>query len=558
MKLFSCAFLVAVLVGCLTLTCVSSFGVVYASTNVNGIFSSDTTWTKADSPYSLTGNVLVSNGVTLTIEAGAIINLNDFYIMVNGTLRAQGTETDKIVFYGNEITFTDYSSNWNEQTDTGSIIENANLRTTNIFIVSASPKIVNNSILRLSVKGSALISNNEISDSLSILSDSPTISYNTVFGNVGCHSNAALSFNNLIGGLTISQRSPEISNNTISCGVNISGGSPIISNNDISGGLKVVGINSGSITSPQISHNTISGDVVLRSADGVCAVTNNKISGKITVFGRTAIISKNTLDQGIDLVPCFLGTIHASISSNTIRGGSIGINIADAINHGLLYQTRADAIIRDNVIFDCSSAGIKVGSPSSSASQTTIYNTAVIEGNTIINTHCGIDATWQEDIRNNTIANNEVGIDGGETIEGNLIINNIYGIKGGAEIRSNTIVNNSVGVQSSFRTLVYNNIYNNSEFNVRSLSSDNVNATHNWWGTTNTSAIEQTIYDYYEDFNLGKVSFAPILTEPIPQAPSAQTPLIPEFPSWIILPLFLVATFVVVSIRKKTLSRSYI
>ena len=72
---------------------------------------------------------------------------------------------------------------------------------------------------------------------------------------------------------------------------------------------------------------------------------------------------------------------------------------------------------------------------------------AIIEGNTIINTKCGIDATVREDIRNNVIAYNEVGISGGSLIEGNLIINNICGVNGGKEIRKNTIVNNFVRVE---------------------------------------------------------------------------------------------------------------
>ena len=69
--------------------------VVYADTEISRIISSNTTWTKAGSPYSLTGNLLVDNGVTLTIEAGVIINLNSFYITVNGTLQAREQKQTK-------------------------------------------------------------------------------------------------------------------------------------------------------------------------------------------------------------------------------------------------------------------------------------------------------------------------------------------------------------------------------------------------------------------------------------------------------------------------------
>ena len=42
------------------------------ATDVGGIISSDTTWTLAGSPYNATSIVQVAEGVTLTIEPGAI------------------------------------------------------------------------------------------------------------------------------------------------------------------------------------------------------------------------------------------------------------------------------------------------------------------------------------------------------------------------------------------------------------------------------------------------------------------------------------------------------
>jgi hypothetical protein len=56
----------------LTLFCWIPPGLAQSSTNVNGILSSDTTWTKAGSPYTFTGPVGVISGVTLTIETGGI------------------------------------------------------------------------------------------------------------------------------------------------------------------------------------------------------------------------------------------------------------------------------------------------------------------------------------------------------------------------------------------------------------------------------------------------------------------------------------------------------
>ena len=80
---------------------------------------------------------------------------------------------------------------------------------------------------------------------------------------------------------------------------------------------------------------------------------------------------------------------------------------------------------------------------------------------------------------------------------------------------------------------------------------DDVNVTNNWWGTTNESAIANSFYDYYTDFNLGKVNFVPYLTEPNPDTPAKSTPiptpppLIPDFSSWILLPILMIATLLI-------------
>ena len=73
----------------------------FAQTNVSGAISSDITWSLADSPFTVTGSILVSNGVTLTIEAGAVINFSDDYkILVKGNIISSGTSGSLITFNG--------------------------------------------------------------------------------------------------------------------------------------------------------------------------------------------------------------------------------------------------------------------------------------------------------------------------------------------------------------------------------------------------------------------------------------------------------------------------
>ena len=49
---------------------------VSAGTSVSGTISSDEEWKLADSPFQVTGNVVVSSGVTLTIEPGVTVKFD--------------------------------------------------------------------------------------------------------------------------------------------------------------------------------------------------------------------------------------------------------------------------------------------------------------------------------------------------------------------------------------------------------------------------------------------------------------------------------------------------
>ncbi len=398
------------------------FCMVHGSANVSGVISVDTTWTKANSPYSLTGPTAVGNGVTITIEAGVIVNLNSYYIQVNGTLVARGTDADKIYFNGGSISFESSSVSWNEQTGSGSIIENANV-SSRIGITTASIKINNNLI------GSEIIIENS---------------------------------------------------------------STIVSNNKISNFLDILGV-------------------------GTPTISNNIINGGISVGGDF---------YGSTLGPIGSGSIL--ISNNTITGGYAGISVASPPNYFETPRTNYDLSIFDNTISGCTYA-------------ISLKGTGTIERNLIVNNENGIlfqnvvthstDRSTSQSmgnliIRNNNVGNNSVGIGGqGATIERNLISNNTIGIDVGSQvtIQNNAIAGNTIGIQTSspMPAIIYNNIQNNVQYSIYLESTPtDLNATYNWWGTTDAQAINQTIHYFKDDFNLGAVNFVPFLTEPNPSAPT--------------------------------------
>ena len=69
--------------------------------NEDGNNDGTITWTKAKSPYYVTGNILVDENTTLIIEPGVNVQFSGaYYIQVEGTLKINGTENEKVYLYG--------------------------------------------------------------------------------------------------------------------------------------------------------------------------------------------------------------------------------------------------------------------------------------------------------------------------------------------------------------------------------------------------------------------------------------------------------------------------
>jgi hypothetical protein len=164
------------------------FAMGQSGTNVVGIISTDTIWTKADGPYSLTGPTAVNSGVTLTIEPGVVVNLGYYYLQVNGTLIAKGTSTDWIQFNGGStrgIMFTSVSNKWNEAAGSGCIIQYATIQP--CVASEGSVKIDHCTVLGdLIVGGSSIVTNNNLKSGASVF-DSTLLSNNIISGrtNIG-------------------------------------------------------------------------------------------------------------------------------------------------------------------------------------------------------------------------------------------------------------------------------------------------------------------------------------------------------------------------------------
>ena len=428
----STVFVIALLIGSLAL--VSTFHSVVAQSTIpqNGLINADSTWTKANSPYNLTSPVAINQGVTLTIEPGVVVNLGEYYLQVNGTLRAIGSDSDKIQFDGHTleffnitrhgyIAFSQSSTSYNSQTGSGCIIENAVL-TGDLLLNNASLQLSKDTLGEIDINGgSPVISDSVIQGGMGVYSASPTITGCTISGSSGYFG---------IG------RSQERNYNVM---VITGYSSPVIANNHIAepgrGGILFSNEGMYSNFTAVIFGNTIYSEdmdgIIILGGPGSIVVSNNEIYGL----------------------------------SNPGSGASFYSAGGITVQRGDSSQGEASVTVEHNLIYD-KTVGLK------------LYSSALIQHNTIRDCDTAILA-------------------------------------------------------SSEATVAYNNIQNYNH-SITLTGSSNLNAANNWWGTTDQTAISNTITDNKNNYNLGTVTFTPILTSPDSSAmpdPNAPTPTLNPTPA---------------------------
>ncbi len=545
--------------GCLLLT------ETVQATDVPTRIDTNSTWTKTGGPYSLTGNTLVAEGVTLTIEAGATINLNNHYIYVNGTLRAIGSSTDIIRFNGGLISFTKYAENYSENEGKGSIIKYANFANTGLTIDS-SQKIDFCTLSDITACGSSIVSNSNISNMITV-ADNPTVSYNTIGGNVevSSYSSPVITGNQITGKIFV----PYMAQHTQ------------ITYNTISGGIET----QTQVDNTEILHNTIYGGIIV--SGNTSTVSYNIISGGIAASSNQITIYNNTVKDcavGISLGgSSWASSVNGSVINNKISATNTGISVSASFSD-TLYVWHTTAVFSGNTIYGCSENAIFIGGATYAAGNGPLYNAITIQNNMLYNNKQAVESGGISKIESNYILNNQVGIKGGNNIKNNIISGNEYGVWSGVTVEGNLIVNNQVGVYSctaingntitkntlafkgTFTTANGNNIINNQK-NVNYTGTKDADATNNWWGTTDLNAINQTIYDAKNDVLLGRVNFVPVLSALNSSAPSADTfipnvpaaltepsptPSVPEFGNSIIIIAALAAFAVTLTLTVKT------
>lgn len=450
--------LIAFLISC-TVSCN-----IYA-TNVSGIISSNTTWTLANSPYVITGNVLLDSGYTLTIQPGVIVKFDSLKcLQIGGTLRAIGTTVSPITFTSNQTThvpgfwgyilFNQTSVGYDSTTHTGSVLQYCIIKFGGNQHVPNSNGVIRSDLTNSHTQNLAL----------------PYIDHCILRSNTASSIEINGTTNNSSALLRITNC--EIYDNSSSAGA---------------GGIDV---SVGPINS--IDPNAL-------------IITGNKVYNNYGVNGG----------------------IHASGGGNTfgVVSGNIIYNNTGDVGGGISAYS---CDISENIIYNNTASPILSGYGDGSAlscNSSRIFNNLIVNNNSNspYNTFGKTINAYGCQMYNNTVVDNialyEVitcwpGLASSSLMNYNTITRN----------RVNALPpTEAVSIDEFYPVFLHNNIYGNATtyqlLNKIAQGGTNVDARYCWWGTTSTTSIDGAIWDYFDDGMLSIVNYASFRTSPDTTAP---------------------------------------
>jgi subtilisin family serine protease len=259
-------------------------------------------------------------------------------------------------------------------------------------------------------------------------------------------------------------------------------------------------------------------------------VANKGAGLRIFYIGRNAFVLRSTVRGDLSLPPqsdVLTSTVSGSISlgSGTVANSRAGSGVAIG-GYG---------IVRNNIL----TGSITLGSGAVLTNMVTgggisVSVNGTVQGNSVEGASgWGISAGAGSTVAENRLVGNASGIQVlTGTVHHNLIANTPgVGLQlgGSATAEHNTftgIGGSAVKITGGTAiTLTGNNFeFNPGAYDVEDLvpktTLPTVDARNNWWGTTSSAAIQQRIWDFNDDYNLGTVLYSPVLTEPSALAPA--------------------------------------
>jgi hypothetical protein len=565
-------------------------------TNVSGAITTNTTWTLSGSPYRVTADVLVLVDVFLTVEPGVTVKFdNGTSIVVDGKIIIQGDSAHITTFtsnapspaagdWGNIRTRTggrivsvmwttiEYSSGGIEfPVDSSGIILDCVFRENGVGISGSNVSItrctfykntdgINAANVRVvdceffnntnGIVGSGTVQNTNVWNSSGngiSFPSSGSVSNCSIHDNGGdgvvCQGSIVdcVVYNNSGVGAGGGENGHISNCSVFNNGIGIVGGTLFNCSVYHNRGDGVTGNQyvTGDIINCSINYNGGNGAYVYKKTVANSSFFNNKGCGVRVHLGLLSRCNVyNNLGEGVVVIGGDGGPIY--VQDTQIYGNLVGIKITHS-GCGEFCDI-VPAYVSNCTIKNNSEGGIVLNELAYPLPRVKLW-----VSNTIID------------------SNGMVGIDLNTNVESQRLIaeisecaitNHTYGAVGsfGRVTSSNITGNMQIGLEARrvdtgywgfpgiVTEIIGNNIHDNGIYNIKNHLpfGQDLNATMNWWGTTNTTEIGAFIYDYYEDYNLSRVLFEPILTSPIP-----------EFPSPIILSLFMIASLLTAALLRR-------
>jgi hypothetical protein len=166
--------------------------------------------------------------------------------------------------------------------------------------------------------------------------------------------------------------------------------------------------------------------------------------------------------------------------------------------------TWSNAINITNCLFSGNTNNI-IGSP------------GIVQGCTFLNNDFAFAETNGMQINGCYFEGNNVGLDdtGSSTVENSVFVNNGVALKIGdnTNVNNNEITNNAVGIQvrgyNPGSTFIENNLLcNNTSYNLENLTDKNFQVNLNCFCSSDSTTVENLIYDGYDDITRGLVNYA--------------------------------------------------
>jgi hypothetical protein len=464
---------------------------VFAQTNVSGSINSNTIWTVAASPYIVTGDLLLLNGYTLTINPGVVVKFNaQTKLQVNGELIAIGTFSSRIIFTANqvspvagdwdEIYFTDSTADAQYDAN-GNYLSGTTMQYCDILYAGATDSGAvhinysyphfSNCTLAYSRRGGIIGTGTAfIVDSCVIKDCNGTgldmflahprtcdwhMQYDTILNNTGGGVH-------LLGGNCTGLFMGTISHN-------------YIKNNSVKGGLWLDGFNS------DISENVFE---------------SNSSSGA-NVQGTALSIAKNGY-----LIECNLFLNNYSNAATS----TVCITAEDYISNTIAHNT-----------FDGNYNAVSSPYNAILYIQSTIYIDLFVTNNIFKN--------------NSQPGGNICSLRGMSTLNNNsrfIVDSNEYNLNQcNAELR---LYSDNVTPGIPYAVVSHNNFLNSSAhyslYNDASYHGSNLDADSNYWGSTSSQHLDSVIYDFFDDVNLTGVLYNPIFSLPVAKGESCSPGII--------------------------------